>query len=96
MAHHGAALRAATKDPSLAGQLSHDWRKADLTPKLRAMLEYAAKLTRTPADVRKDDVELLREMGFDEREILDVAQVVAYFNFVNRMADGLGVELEEG
>lgn len=59
------------------------------------MLEYAAKLTKSPAAVTREDVEALREAGFDDRGILDVAQVVSYFNFVNRMAEGLGVELEE-
>ncbi len=59
------------------------------------MLEYAAKLTKRPADVGREDVELLREAGLDDREILDVAEVASYFNFVNRMAEGLGVEMEE-
>lgn len=60
------------------------------------MLNYAAKLTHMPAKVRKEGVKNLREAGLNDREILDLAQVVAYFNFVNRMAEGLGVELEEG
>jgi hypothetical protein len=59
------------------------------------MLAYAAKLTRTPAAVGEADVEALRRVGFDDRAILDVCQVVAYYNYVNRLADGLGVELED-
>lgn len=59
------------------------------------MLEYAAKLTKRPADVGREDIERLREAGLDDRSILDAAQVASYFNFVNRMAEGLGVELEE-
>lgn len=59
------------------------------------MFEYAAKLTKSPAGVEKKDVQFLREAGLEDRSILDVARVVAYFNFVNRMAEGLGVEVEE-
>ena len=58
------------------------------------MLAYADKLTRTPADVRRADVELLRAAGFNDRDILGIVQVVGYYAYVNRLADGLGVELE--
>jgi len=58
------------------------------------MLNYAAKLTRTPAAVGQGDVDALREVGFSDAAILDICQVTAYFAFVNRIADGLGVELE--
>ena len=58
------------------------------------MLDYAVKLTRTPAKVGEGDVERLLEVGFDQTAVLDICQVVSYFNYVNRMANGLGVELE--
>lgn len=58
------------------------------------MLAYAVKLTHTPADVGEEDVEALRDAGFDDSGILDICQVTSYFNYVNRLADGLGVELE--
>lgn len=58
------------------------------------MLDYARKLTRTPGAVRAADVEALRDHGLDDLAIHDVCSIVAYFNFVNRIADGLGVELE--
>jgi len=58
------------------------------------MLAYALKLTRTPAEMTADDVEALRAAGFDDRAIHYICAVVAYFAFVNRIADGLGVELE--
>lgn len=82
------------RDPALVEALKTDWRKAELSSRLRAALGYAVKLTRIPADVRRQDVQRLREAGLDDRAILDVAQVTAYFNLVNRLADGLGVELE--
>ena len=58
------------------------------------MLNYAAKLTRRPQDITAEDVAQLRDVGFDDRAIHDICAVVAYFAFVNRIADGLGVELE--
>jgi len=66
-----------------------------LNPQDRAILVYAEKLTRTPASMSKDDVETLRSYGFDDLGIHDICAITAYFAFVNRMADGLGVELEE-
>ncbi len=59
------------------------------------MLEYVAKLTRAPADVRADDVDALRNAGFSDHAILDIVQIAAYFAYVNRLADGLGVALED-
>ena len=60
----------------------------------RALLAYAVKLTLSPAGVTRADIDLLRSEGFDDRAIHDACQVVAYFAYVNRVADGLGVELE--
>ncbi len=59
------------------------------------MLDYAVALTRSPGSMRESDVERLRGAGFEDRAILDICQVTAYYNYVNRLADGLGVELEE-
>ncbi len=59
------------------------------------MLDYAVKLTLTPGKMCDGDVERLGELGFDQAAVLDICQVVSYFNYVNRMADGLGVELED-
>ena len=58
------------------------------------MLDYSVKLTRRPHAVNEDDIQRLRDVGFDDTGILDICQVVSYFNYVNRLADGLGVELE--
>ena len=58
------------------------------------MLDYSAKLTRAPWDMTEDDLRGLRACGFSDRAILDIAQVVAYYAYVNRIADGLGVSLE--
>lgn len=58
------------------------------------MLTYSVKLTLSPGDIVRSDVEALRSVGFDDRDILDIAEVVGYYAYVNRIADGLGVELE--
>ena len=58
------------------------------------MLDYTAKLTKSPWDMEEADVDALRAAGFNDRAILDIAQVVAYYAYVNRIADGLGVSLE--
>ncbi|SVB22858.1 uncharacterized protein METZ01_LOCUS175712 [marine metagenome] len=84
-----------TKDETLVNQLKTDYTNADLTPPQRAMLDYAVKLTESPTRMEAADLKLLREAGFDDKAILDINQIVAYFAYVNRVADGLGVELED-
>ncbi len=59
------------------------------------MLTYGDKLTRTPGEMVDADVEALREVGFGDRDILDICEVVAYYAYVNRIADGLGVPVED-
>jgi uncharacterized peroxidase-related enzyme len=84
-----------TKDTPLVEQLGTDYTTAQLSPADRAMLDYAAKLTLTPTAVQESDIERLRDVGFDDRAILDIVQIVAYYAYVNRIADGLGVTLED-
>jgi uncharacterized peroxidase-related enzyme len=93
--HHGAGLRRLIDDEELVSALMADYRKAAITPADRAMLDYAAKLTLTPWEIEEADVERLRAVGFDDTAILDLAQITGYYAFVNRLADGLGVELED-
>lgn len=71
-----------------------DWRAAALPPADRALCEYAEKATRTPSKCGAADVAALRAHGFDDVAIHDAAQVIAYFNYINRVADCLGVDLE--
>lgn len=96
MRHHGAALRALEDgEGELVEALARDWRSADVSEELAALLGYAEKLTRAPEAMEEADVERLREVGWSDEAILHACEVVAYFNFVNRTADGLGVTLEE-
>ena len=79
----------------LADKVRADWRAAGLDSATEALLAYSEKLTRTPAAVCDDDVARLREAGWSDRAIHDTAQVVGYFNYINRVADGLGVDPED-
>jgi uncharacterized peroxidase-related enzyme len=76
-------------------QLAEDHRAVPLDPADLALLDYALKLTVDPGGMDESDVERLRHQGFDDVAIHDLATVTAYFAFVNRIADGLGVELED-
>jgi uncharacterized peroxidase-related enzyme len=93
--HHGAGLRTLTGRQTLSRALATDHRTAELTEADRAMLDYAVKLTRTPAAIGEPDIRELRHAGFSNAAVLDICQVVSYYNYVNRLADGLGVELED-
>ena len=83
-----------THDAVLVEQLMTDFRRAPVKRTDRAMLEYASKLTQEPWNMTEQDVIALREAGFSDEAILDINQVTGYYAFVNRLADGLGVELE--
>lgn len=83
-----------TNEEALAADLKRNWREASLDESDKAMLAYAEKLTLTPWDMVEGDVIALREIGFSDAAILDINQVTAYYAYVNRLADGLGVELE--
>lgn len=74
--------------------IERDYRTAGLDERRLAMLGYASKLTRTPASMERADVEELRAAGFTDTDVLHIAEVTAYYAYVNRLADGLGVELE--
>lgn len=90
--HHEAALRAWWKDDERLERLLDDPAKAGLSPREEALAGYARALTRSPGEMTRDEVELLRSRGLSDEEILQANMIVAYFNFVNRIANGLGVE----
>jgi len=93
--HHRRGLRRLLKDDALLARVENDYETAGLSDKRIAMLRYAAKLTRTPAQVEQSDVGSLRRSGFSDTDILHIAEVVGYYAYVNRVADGLGVPLED-
>ncbi len=92
--HHSEALSHYLKSPGILKRLESDYRDLQLTERDRAMLDYCAKLTSDPSQMTERDVERLRETGFSDSEILDINLIASYFNFVNRVVLGLGVDLE--
>ncbi len=93
--HHAEALDFYWKDEGRLQQLIEDFTRVELSEKDRAMVEYAAKLTRRPGEMTAADVQRLRNAGFSDEEILQINLITSYFNFVNRVASGLGVEFSE-
>ena len=80
----------------LLADLAQDWRRASLDEVDRALCAFAEKLTRAPASMAAADVQALRAAGLDDVAVHDAVQVVSYFNYVNRVADGLDVDPEPG
>jgi uncharacterized peroxidase-related enzyme len=93
--HHRDALLRYAKDPAWVDALAKDPRAATLSGREKALVEYAITLTATPGKGCQKHVEALKKAGLRDEEILQAAHVVAYFNFSNRLAIGLGVELED-
>jgi len=83
-------------DDALAERVEADYTTAGLEPRRVAMLHYALKLTTSPSQMVRADVDALRGAGFDDADILELCEVVAYYAYANRIADGLGVTLEDG
>ena len=75
--------------------VARDWQTAPLSNLDMALCKYAQKLTLTPAQMSPADLDKLRNLGLDDRAIHDATQVIGYFNYINRIADALGVEPEE-
>ena len=94
MESHGKDLRAEVGSEELAKAIQADYRTAELRPEDRALLDYAVKLTQAPSSVTREDVDALREHGFSDEDIVDAVHCISYFNFINRVLDGLGVDPE--
>jgi uncharacterized peroxidase-related enzyme len=71
--------------------LRRDYREAKLNDADRAMLDFTAKITKNAVSVQPEDLERLRKVGFDDRAILQIALIASWFNYINRVADALGV-----
>lgn len=96
MQHHSEALNHFWKDQERVTALANDFKETELSKADEALCKYAHDLTVIPSEIRDDlHIEALKKYGFDDRTILDAALVTAYFNFVNRMVLGLGVQLED-
>ena len=93
---HGGFLRQHSDDPQLASHIMHDYTKADLDRETRGMLDFAVKLTREPTNMSEADVKGLRALDLTDEQILSVVLITCTFNFMTRLADGLGVPVPKG
>ena len=84
---HGAALRVLAKNPHIADQITANYRHADLTPRQRATLDFAVKITAHSAAIEAADFEALRGHGFSDSDIWDIGAIAAFFGLSNRMAN---------
>jgi len=89
---HGAAVRQLSGDPTLGEAMVMNYRMADLSPRQRAMLDFAAKVTTASATIEEADRQALRDHGFSDRDIWDIANVAGFFNMSNRVASATGME----
>ena len=89
---HGAAVRELSGDPALGEALVMNWRVAKLSPRQRAMLEFAERLTVASSKVEEADRQALRDAGFTDRDIWDIAGVTGFFNMTNRVASATAME----
>jgi len=94
VSHHAHFMKQYGVDESAAQQITRDYKKAELDEKTMKLLEYAEKVSRNAYKVIDRDFDVLRNVGWSDREILEATAVVAQFNFINRIVDALGVELE--
>ncbi len=88
-------MRSAGEADAYVHAIAHDWRTAPLSVVDSDLCEFAAKLTHHPHDMGPADLDVLRSHGLDDRAIHDAVQVIGYFNYINRVADALGVEPED-
>jgi uncharacterized peroxidase-related enzyme len=92
---HGAILRVYAKNPLVADQVGVNYRKADITPRQRAMLAFALKVSEASSEVGEDDYSALRAHGFDDEDIWDIGNISAFFCLSNRMANFISLKPNE-
>lgn len=94
MAAHGEALRQETRDDALVAAIKADYRTAPIDQVTRRLLDYAERMTRDAASLIEADIRALREGGISDEQILETLHVAGLYNYLDRMADALGVEID--
>jgi uncharacterized peroxidase-related enzyme len=94
MESHEQDLRAVVESDEQRAAVQADYRSAGLTAREVALLDFAVKLTQTPCGTRRHDLDALRGHGFTDEQLVDAVHCISYFNFINRVLDGLGVDPE--
>lgn len=95
MQSHEKDLRSVVASDEQLQAIQTDYKTADLTARETAILDYATKLTLAPKEICQGDLNTLRAHGLSDEQLVDTVQCVAYFNFINRVLDGLGVDPEQ-
>ena len=88
-------LRSETDNQKLVDEIAKDWTTSSISSVQMALGEYAKKLTENPSKVNKKVIELWRSYSLSDKDISQIVQIIAYFNYINRVADGLGLEPEQ-
>ena len=94
MESHEKDLRSVVDSDEQRKAVQEDYHSASLTPRELAILDYAVKLTKHPLDVQQQDLDALREHGLNDEQLVDAVHCIGYFNFINRVLDGLGIDPE--
>ena len=94
MESHEKDLRSAVESDGQRQAVQDDYHSASLTAREVSLLDFAVKLTKQPADVQRHDLDALRVHGFTDEQLVDAVHCIGYFNFINRVLDGLGVDPE--
>ena len=84
-----------SREDAVADRVRIDYRQAPISARERTMLDYVVKLTKTPSQMEENDVRNLRAVGFDELAVLHIVLLSSWFNYITRVAEGLGIELDE-
>jgi uncharacterized peroxidase-related enzyme len=94
MESHEKDLRSVVQSDEQRQAIQEDYRSAGLTQRELALLDFAVRLTKSPSGLRKIDLDALRSHGLTDEQIVDAVHCIGYFNFINRVLDGLGVDPE--
>jgi uncharacterized peroxidase-related enzyme len=94
MESHEKDLRSVVESDEQRQAIQNDYRSANLTPREMALLDFAVKLTKDPTGIRQAELHALRSHAFTDEQLVDAAHCIGYFNFINRVLDGLGVDPE--
>lgn len=94
MESHEKDLRSVVESDEQRQAVQENYRSANLTAREVGLLDFAVKLTKAPSGVRQDDLDALRRHGFTDEQLVDAVHCISYFNFINRVLDGLGVDPE--
>jgi uncharacterized peroxidase-related enzyme len=94
MESHENDLRSVVESDEQRRTVQKNYRSAGLTPRELALLDFAVTLTQSPSRLQKDDLDALRKHGLTDEQIVDAVHCISYFNFINRVLDGLGVDPE--